>query len=272
MRFLVACLMLALLGVAQARAGECPRIVSQSPYLTMALQWLDRGACIVGVSRYDTFRPELPRTGGVLDPDAEVMTLLEPDLVVTSTWVDADVMALSVPRGTRVRRLGGFESMAQAERMLTDLARITGSPRADRAAGFHRAWRTRAAASGAHGERVLLLTACTGTPYSYGRRHMLGDLFQTAGFDVVDADTRVRAVRPGEAFPTLEALLAHFRPDIVFTFDRAAAERCRVVVTQANQRIVHLSGDDFLNPGPRQLDGLEALARVMHENHNDRND
>ena len=32
-----------LLSTGLAQAADCPRIVSQSPYLTMALQWLDRG-------------------------------------------------------------------------------------------------------------------------------------------------------------------------------------------------------------------------------------
>ncbi len=249
-----------------AAAADCPRIVSQSPYLTMALEWLDRGECIVGVSRYDTFRPALPRTGGLLDPDAEAMAAVRPDVVFTSNWVDGDVMALSVPAGAQVHRMGGFDSLADAEAMLIELARLSGSPSRAKATRFAENWRALARQSGARGERVLLLTACSGTPYSYGRRHLLGDVFQSAGFDVVEADTRVRAVRTGEAYASLEALVAHFQPDIVFTFNRATDDQCRVILGETDQRIVHLNGDDFLNPGPRLLDGLKALAGVMQEN------
>ncbi|MCL2162776.1 MAG: hypothetical protein FWH56_13115, partial [Betaproteobacteria bacterium] len=60
----------------------CPRIVSQSPYLTLALKWLERGDCIVGVSRYDREYPALPRTGGVLDPDQAAIAAVRPDLIV----------------------------------------------------------------------------------------------------------------------------------------------------------------------------------------------
>jgi iron complex transport system substrate-binding protein len=254
-----------LAGACAALAADCPRIVSQSPYLTIALQWLERGECIVGVSRYDHFRPELPRTGGLLDPDADALARLEPAVVFTSDWVDRDLMALSSPPGAQLHFMGGFNAMADTEAMLLTLARASGSPRLDLAKGFPARWRALARRSGARGERVLLLTACSGTPYSYGRRHMLGDLFQAAGFNVVEADTRVRAVRPGEAHPDLAALVAHHRPDIVFTFDRATDDTCRVILGDTKQRIVHLNGDDFLNPGPRLLDALKALSGVMQE-------
>lgn len=254
-----------LLSTGLAQAADCPRIVSQSPYLTMALQWLDRGECIVGVSRYDHFRPELPRTGGLLDPDADALAALAPEVVFTSNWVDRDLMALSLPPKTPVHFMGGFESMAQTEAMLDQLARFSGSTQMAKVAAFHQQWRALVRHSGAQGERVLLLTACSGTPYSYGRRHMLGDLFQSAGFDVVETDTRVRAVRPGEPYPDLQALVAHYRPQIVFTFDRSTDDQCRVILGESKQRIVHLNGDDFLNPGPRLLDGLKALAQVMQE-------
>jgi hypothetical protein len=51
----------------------------------------------------------------------------------------------------------------------------------------------------------------------------------------------------------------------VFTFDRSTDDQCRVILGESKQRIVHLNGDDFLNPGPRLLDGLKALAQVMQE-------
>jgi len=265
MSFLLRLLGAFVLSANLALAADCPRIVSQSPYLTLALQWLDRGECIVGVSRYDHFRPELPRTGGLLDPDADALAALAPDVMFTSNWVDHDLMALSLPPKTAVHFMAGFDSMAQTEAMLEQLARFSGSTQMAKVSAFHAQWRALARRSGAKGERVLLLTACSGTPYSYGRQHMLGDLFQSAGFEVVEGDTRVRAVRPGEPYPDLQTLVAHYQPQIVFTFDRSTDDQCRVILGEAKQRIVHLNGDDFLNPGPRLLDGLKALAQVMQE-------
>ncbi len=52
--------------VALPAAAACPRIVSQSPYITRALDWLGLERCIVGVSRY---------------PDGPLFTHPGPDLL-----------------------------------------------------------------------------------------------------------------------------------------------------------------------------------------------
>ena len=54
--------------ITHAQEKECPRIISQSPYISEMLDYLGMGHCIVGVSRYS--KRDLPRTGGILDPDA----------------------------------------------------------------------------------------------------------------------------------------------------------------------------------------------------------
>jgi len=255
-------LLVAMACINVAFAGTCPRLVSQSPYITMALQWLARGDCLVGVSRYDRLYPELPRTGGILDPDSDALNAIAPDLVFASMSSDEALITLSVPATTQVVKVGGFESMAAVDRMIVTLAERSRSPHLEQARQFGARWRALAHASGARGQKVLLLTACTGTPYSYGRAHMLGDLFVQAGFDVVDAG-RVRALKPGGDFDGIEALVAHYQPELIFTFNRSTDDQCRVILGERAQRIIHLNGDDFLNPGPRQLDGLEALAKEM---------
>ena len=68
--------------ITHAEEKECPRIISQSPYISEMLDYLDMGHCIVGVSRYS--KRDLPHTGGILDPDAEAIDALMPDLIITS--------------------------------------------------------------------------------------------------------------------------------------------------------------------------------------------
>ncbi|MBD3610048.1 MAG: ABC transporter substrate-binding protein, partial [Gammaproteobacteria bacterium] len=75
----------------QANAQECPRIISQSPYITHTLEWMGLKSCIIGTSRYDKLG--LPTTGGVLDPDAEAIDSLMPDVIFTSDWTKPDVLA-----------------------------------------------------------------------------------------------------------------------------------------------------------------------------------
>lgn len=47
--------------IIQAETKECPRIISQSPYISKMLDYLDMGHCIVGVSRYS--KRDLPQIG-----------------------------------------------------------------------------------------------------------------------------------------------------------------------------------------------------------------
>ncbi|TVO57737.1 ABC transporter substrate-binding protein [Denitromonas halophila] len=264
MRYVSRLIAVWLLAMASVQAAECPRIVSQSPYLTMAIEWLGQGECIVGVSRYDSFKPKLPRTGGVMDPDAKAIAALKPDVVIGSDMADEAAFAAAVPKGAKAARMGGFNSMFEVESMLEDIALLIQSSEGGKVASFRRGWFTRAKNTGARGERVLLLTACSGTPYSYGRKHVLGDLFYAAGFNVVEEDVRVRAVRAGEAVPDLAALIARTQPDIVFTFNRAADTECKVVLEEKpGVKIIPLDGDNFLNPGHRMIDGLDEVTRIM---------
>lgn len=114
---------------ALAPIPACPdgsRIVSQSPYLTLVVQWLGRGGCLVGVSRYDKL--ELPHTGGVLDPDGAAIAKLHPTVLLAPDWVTAATLAKVTPAGTQAVRLGGFGSVADMLTMMEATARAIHAP------------------------------------------------------------------------------------------------------------------------------------------------
>lgn len=69
----------------QYALADCPRIISQSPYITHQLDYLGLKNCIVGTSRYDNLK-DIPNTGGIIDPDAQAIAQLKPDLWITSVW------------------------------------------------------------------------------------------------------------------------------------------------------------------------------------------
>lgn len=256
-------LALAVPALAAGGAAECPRIVSQSPYLTMALEWLGRGACIVGVSRYDR-RSDLPRTGGLMDPDFPAIAALEPDLFVTSNWVDAEQLEMAMPAGARLLRVDGFRSLADAEAMLRTLARASRAPGAEaRIAAFRRDVKRRTAAVAGKGRRVLVLSACGRAPYSFGRDHYVADAFVQAGFDVVETAPRIRHMRPGEELPSILDAVERLKPEIVFSLDPINAEQCSAELGLLPVRLVTLHGEHFFHPGPGLLAGYDELAAKM---------
>jgi cobalamin transport system substrate-binding protein len=61
------------------------RIISMAPSLTETLFALNLGSSVIGVSPYCTYPPEvvdLPKVGGYLDPNYEVLISLNPDLIL----------------------------------------------------------------------------------------------------------------------------------------------------------------------------------------------
>ena|GEM_PF-575703 len=246
----------------------CPRIVSQSPYLTYALTWLSRGECIVGVSRYDREYPDLPRTGGVLDPDQLAIAKVRPDLIVTSNWVEQATMEAVTPKGARFLRVDGFGSMRDVEEMLQTLARESNAPAAaqDKIADFSRQWRAIAQSLSSKGEKqsVLILSSCMGNPYSFGRQHLVGDIFAQAGFEIAETAPKIRHLIEGEEIPTIEALIDLKRPNLVVTFTRESAEYCRAIVPPKGTDIISLDGGLFTHPGPSLLRAWEAVRGAAH--------
>jgi len=259
-------LLIASLFATGALAAEpaCPRIVSQSPYITRTLQWLGLEACIVGVSRYD--RLERPHTGGVLDPDGEVIATLEPQLLFTSDWTPAEKLAAITPEGTRSFRLGGFAGMAEIEENLRLIGREAKIDDIEqRVTAFHRQWTSLAAQINGNGKRVLLLSACSGMPYSFGRQRWLSDLFSRAGFVNVETTEKIRHIKPGEELATINALINELEPELLFIFERKENAQCAFIRPKTPLAIINLDGEKFLHPAPTLLDGLAELQR--HRSH-----
>jgi ABC-type Fe3+-hydroxamate transport system substrate-binding protein len=243
----------------QATEKNCPRIISQSPYLTKSLQWLGLEPCIVGVSRYD--RLDLPHTGGVMDPDGEAIELLEPDVIFTSNWTREEMLQAVTPQGTRSFRLDGFASVQQIEdnlRLMGEEAKIGDIDQ--RVTDFHRQWQTLAAGINGNGKKVLLLSACSGTPYSFGKQRWLSDLFTEAGFINVETAEKIRHIKSGEELVTINALINKLEPELLFIFERKQNKQCAFIKPKTPLTIINLDGEKFLHPAPVLLDGLAELA------------
>jgi iron complex transport system substrate-binding protein len=259
-RSLCGCLFLSL---AVPAAAACPRIVSQSPYITEALEWLGQGACIVGVSRYD--KRALPHTGGVKDPDLGAIAALDPQLILVSKGTDPATLDVFEP-DARVVQVDGFGSMAETETLLRTLAAASGVADAEaRVAAYARDWRARAAAVGGKGARVLVISACSAQPYSFGRGHVVGDAFVHAGFDVVETADRIRHLRAGEEVEGIVAAVERFKPDLLFSLTPENAEHCSAELGLVAVPVIGLEGRHFFHPGPALVAGFTELAEHMKQ-------
>jgi len=244
-------------------AADCPRIVSQSPYITHQLAWLGVKQCIVGASRYER-SISVANTGGVMDPDEEAIRRLNPDWVITSVWTAPEKLAAATPPGARALRLASFQSMTQIEENLAEIGQALGlRDWQARSAAFAHLWRKKAAAIGGGGQRVLLLSSCTGAPYSFGRNTWLGELFEAAGFTLAEEAQGVRHLPAEGLDAAIAADIARLQPEIVFYFSRQTASACAAMPLPAQAKIIGLDGDLFLHPAPVLLEGLEQLRTVL---------
>jgi iron complex transport system substrate-binding protein len=249
----------------QAHAGDaCPRIVSQSPYITKALTWLGLERCIVGVSRYDSL--DRPRTGGVIDPDTDSIALLDPQLMISSNWTPDEVWRKAAPAGATVLRVDGFRGMTGVEAMLREIGRAAGVADIDaRVERFAADWRTAAQRVDGHGRRVLILSACGQAPYSFGRGTTLYELFTAASLDVVADHDSIRNFNPGKPGGDVSAWITERKPDYIFALKNRRDEACNVAIAKPGVPILPLEGAHFTHPGPGLLDGLEELRTTMKE-------
>jgi len=247
-----------------AQAADCPRIISQSPYISRALAWLGQEDCIVGVSRYD--RLPLAHTGGVKDPDAAAMADLEPDVVIYSEWTAEATVESATPPGARAVRVGGFRGMAGVEAMLREVGQAAGVADTERrVAQFASDWRQAAAQVDGRQRRVLILSACGEAPYSFGRGSTLFEVFSAAGFNVVADHEQIRNFKPRTPQGDVAAWISERRPDLLFALQDHKAGSCNPAIAKPGIPILPLTGEHFTHPGPELLKGLEELRRTMAE-------
>lgn len=241
-------------------AGEvaCPRIISQSPYISDILNYLGMEKCIVGASRYS--KRDLPRTGGLKDPDSEAIDALMPDLIIASNRTPAEILKRITPKDAKALHLQSFNKMSQLEDNMNSIIQATGWQQAKpKVESFKKAWRSKIKQLKGNNKKVLLLSSCSGNAYSFGPNSRMYDLFAQAGFHVVETKEKIRHVRPGTEIEDVTKLLNHYQPDLLFIFERRLKKQCQMIIPKVPVKILSFDGKHFLHPTPAILTGLDEL-------------
>lgn len=273
-------LLLALLALSAAcsktkRAPEravAHRVVSLSPSTTEAVFAVGAGAKLVGRSRYCNHPSEallLPQVGGIVDPSLEAILALRPDLVVGARGPAGRTIADKLEARGVATYFPETESLAGIEAMLLGLGERTGHAAEAGAAAAELRERLRAvsdAVAPLPKPRVLVVFGLS--PLSVaGPASFVDEMITRAG--------GVNVVTEGGAYPTLgfERALA-LDPDVIVNAammeeratDRlnASAPGWRDMRAAKDGRIVTITDEAMLRPGPRVGDGIAELARALH--------
>lgn len=247
---------------------DAKKIVSQSPYITHSIDFFDMKECIVGASIYDKQVPDsLPRTGKVFVPDKKAVEKLKPDFIFSSDWTKKSTMADITPLDAKSFILHGFSSMEEIENNLYTIGNVLHvEDFQKKVQDFTKEWRELAHSINAKNKKVLLMSACSKDPYSYGRKTYLGDLFKEAGFDVVDTSKQVKPFKITKEKNELDEFIKKFKPDFIFGFvPYTKGGSCSVLETNRKLPIVYLDGDLFLHPAPVIIEGLKELKSKENE-------
>jgi iron complex transport system substrate-binding protein len=265
--------------IQSADAVRPQRIISLVPATTEMLFAMGAEDRIVGVGNYDRYPPDVarfPRVGGLLDPNAEAILALRPDLVIVYDTQTALVRQLEragvaifhyVHKGLpditgTLRRLGerigsAPEANAAAANIESRLSAVR-----DRVAGLPRP--KTLLVFGREAGALRQINASAG----YGFLH---DLLELAGGTDVLGDLERQSVTMGT-----EMVLAR-APEVIIELHygeslplgRIEAER-RVwnglpsLPAVRQNRVYLLTGDEFVVPGPRIVIAAERFAEVLH--------
>lgn len=269
-----------MIGGWSAFAADPQRIVSTAPSITESLFALGAGDRLVGVTSYCRYPPDAQQktvVGDFASPNLESVLRLRPDLVVVLS-----------DRTDLVERLTGFglpvlvlrqETLNEVLESFLVLGSRVGCSQAAQELVNRIRRRLDGIGSSLEGRRrprtLFLVGRNTGSLsdlYAAGESSYLGELLELAG-----AENAARGAAGAYPKLSLEEILRR-DPEVILDLSQGPAGSDLHVereirelwarfpgLTAVHQRRVHVLGEDvFLIPGPRVVDAVEKLVRLIH--------
>lgn len=252
------------------------RIISLAPNITEILFDLDLGGEVVGVTRYCDF-PEKAlkkeKIGGMIDPNLEKIIALKPDLILgfrgNPLRIIERLRSLHLP-------LFVLEMGTNLETVLIIIEKIGTITQKEKKAEIlveslkKRYNKTQAALRDVlHEPRVFLSLHGTGL-WTCGKGSFLNDLVGKAG------GVNIAGNIPRKWLHYNREQLIHDNPEVIIILSKSQEEFSKVKEWIKNEahlkgikavetdRIYFLDENLATRPGPRLIDALEELARILH--------
>src|SRR5215475_1934328 len=256
--------------------AQARRVISIIPATTEMLFAMGAGDRVIAIGSYDHYPPDaqkLPRVGALIDPNVEQILQMRPDLVVlygTQNELRRRLERANIPYysyvhkglgditqtirslGTRVGVEAGANALAdRLEKQLADIReRVVNRPRPKTLLVFEREARSlrNIYASGGDGFLHDMLMAAGGTD-------VMGDVHRQG----IQMSTEMVLDRAPEVIVELR-----YSPDDVRSADMSAWNRLSSVPAVKNHRVILLTGEEFVVPGPRVGAATRRLAAALH--------
>ena len=235
------------------RADPPARVVSLAPNLTDMVLQLGARESLAGVTPFCAAPDEVPRVAGGMQPEAETILAIGPDLVLASSITPA-------PTLRQLRRLGirtEVFATGSLEEIRTATARLAGI--------FGRDISREPASDGVRPSRTAVLLFGADTAYSAGCGTHAHEILGAAGLHNIAAEASGPWPQLGEEF-----LLAS-DPDVIIVADYGGAKREAVLAllrghpvrrhlrAVREDRVVVFPARAFSIPGPAALQAGQKL-------------
>lgn len=251
--------------------GAPQRIVSLAPHITETLFALGAGEWIVGVAAGETHPPAastLPRvvTDDGLTPDPNAILRARPDLVLTATtgdWIEPlNTAGLSVIALTA-------SDLEDALKDMRSIGRLVGQGQAasELVSEIRQGIRTvRSTSRSNEGAPKVFVEVFSEPLIGAASESFVGSLVMAAGGEAVPESE--------DPYPAVSLdQLNELDPDIYLavvssavTIERINARPGFSDLRALREQRVHLISDELLlRPGPRMVEGLEAISRIIRE-------
>ncbi len=246
------------------------RIISIAPSNTEILFALGLGDRVVGIDAFSNFPPEAmdtPRVGDYLEPDLERVAAAAPDLILgTAFHIDTvltELEILGLP--TVVLEPANLDEVFAS---ILQVGAITGEPvRAEALVCALQSRVAAVAAAVADPPRTSVFVELDPGLYTVGPGTFIDDIIDRAGGANIAADA-------GEMWPQLSAeAVVSANPDVILLADEAGGVTPEQVAARSGWqgiaaveqgRVIVIDPDLVARPGPRVVDGLEAVAAALH--------
>ena len=245
------------------------RVISLAPSITESMFFLGLDSTLAGVTQYCDFPEEAKRkksVGGMLDPNLEIITQINPDIIFLTTEGNSQVTYKSLKElGFRVFVLNP-KNVQGIVNSLEKLNMIFRSPESDKQLN---AFKTELdsvsnapkSVSGSEGKQYAAFLALKPL-ISFNKNTFLHDIFARSGFKNLYAEEKLD-------YPTIaeEDLFAK-DPEYVFVFSvKEKEELVRKELEQSfgrlravrNKKYMILDENLFTRPGPRVVNSIKIL-------------
>ncbi len=244
------------------------KIIPLAPNLTELLYAVGAGDQVAAVSLADDFPPQidtLPKFSS-FPVDYEALVALQPDVLVATDAINNPKDARQfISLGLEVMYYS-FKTLDDIPRVMRELGKLTGNNEsAERAAETieNRIQAVMDRVSDVEPVRALFLIGADQL-YAFGHGNYIHEAIARAGGNSLTAN--IEAVSPILS----EEFILTSRPDVILGTFRSTEQllthhpALKNVPAIANKRVCLLSPSLVLRPGPRIIEGIEAMAHCLH--------